>query len=62
MAEPDTQKRWAKANTVMMTFRFMKKSDADLIEFLADKKGTKGTIIKAALREYIANHPESSED
>ena len=58
MAEPKSQKRWMKENSKMVTVKLMNKGDADLIAFLDGK--AKATVIKAALREYIANHPEET--
>ena len=52
-----TETAWKKANTVTFSLRLQKSTDADLLELLS--KGPKQTIIKAALREYIKNHPEA---
>jgi len=54
MAATDAYKKWAKENTVVYSLRFQKSTDADIIEYLADKP--KQTTIKTALREYIKNH------
>lgn len=60
MAISDAQKRatakWQKENTVVVTMRLQKSTDADILELLDGK--SKQTIIKEALREYIANHRE----
>ncbi len=47
-------KTWQKENTVVITMRLQKSTDAGILEFLSGK--TKQTIIKAALREYMENH------
>lgn len=59
----DIQKRnkrqtaWDNANSKKMTFQFMYKSDADLLEAL-NKADNKAGLIKKALRFYLANHKE----
>ena len=53
----ESQAKWQKENTVVITMRLQKSTDSDLLEYL--NKGPKQTIIKAALREYIKNHPEA---
>jgi len=54
MPDSPAKKKWLKENSKAITFRLMLKSDADIIEYL-------GTVpvaatIKAAVREYMANH------
>lgn len=56
MADINKQKEWKKANTVMINARLQKSTDRDILEYLEDKP--KQTVIKAALREYITNHPK----
>jgi hypothetical protein len=46
--------------------RLQNKGDADILEYFdnivnEDKKIGKQTIIKAALREYMANHPSAAQ-
>ena len=58
MADRKEQKAaWDKANTTMVPVKLNKNTDADILEYLADK--SKQTIIKAAIREYMANHPDA---
>ena len=58
MADRREQKlAWDKENTVFVAAKLNKNTDADILEYLADK--SKQTIIKAALREFIANHPDA---
>ena len=47
---------WMKENSKMYGIRVMKKSEADLWDYLQGKQAA--TVFKAALREYIANHPD----
>ena len=56
MAQSESYRVWAKENTVMITIRLQKSTDADILKYLDGKQ--KQTVIKAALREYIKNHPE----
>lgn len=60
MPDSNAKKNWDKENMVFVGFKLFrevkgKHNDQDIIDFLSDK--VKGEIIKAALREYIKNHP-----
>ena len=52
------QNAWNNENSKKISFRFMFKGDADLLEAL-EKADNKAGLIKKALREYIANHKEA---
>ena len=54
MGATPAQTAWRKENTVMVSIRLQKSTDADILQFLDGKQ--KQTIIKAALREYMENH------
>lgn len=54
MPESEAKTRWMRENTTILTIRLMHKSDADILAFLEGK--TKASVIKTALREYMANH------
>ena len=56
MALTEARKQWDKDNTVFIGIKLQRSTDADIIAFLDGK--TKQTIIKEALREYIAAHTE----
>lgn len=56
MPDSEAKSNWMKKNTVMVTVKMMNKGDADIIAFLEGKP--KATIIKEALREYMAAHRE----
>lgn len=58
MPASEAYKKWAKEKTVVISLRFQKSTDADIIEYL-EGKSKQGTI-KAALREYIANHKQDT--
>ena len=56
----ESERNWKKQNTVMISIRLQKSSDADILEYLDGKQ--KQTTIKAALREYMERHNEKGED
>ena len=61
MPDSEAKKSWDKENMVFIGFKLFrevkgKQNDQDIIDFLQGK--TKGEVIKAALREYIAAHPD----
>ena len=60
MAMPDapSKRRWDAENVRVITFKLFRKNDEDIIEFLEGK--ARGEVIKAALREYMANHKEET--
>ena len=62
MYESEAKRKWQKENTVFIGVKLQKgETDKDLVEFLQSQKENGigyQTIIKAALREYIANHKE----
>ena len=60
MPDSEAKKRWIKENTKIITFKTMKKGDADILNFLSTHPTT--PTIKKALREYMANHPEEMEE
>lgn len=53
---------WDRNNTVMVSVKLQNSTDSDILEYL-NKRTVEGAsrqgIIKAAIREYIANHPET---
>ena len=51
---PDSEKKrdWMKANTVMLTVKLNKRTDADIIEWI-DKQASKQGAIKKAIRKQI---------
>ncbi len=58
MAVPESQKRWTAENTKRHTIKFMTRTEADILEWL-DRQPNRQGAIKKAIREYIANHPET---
>lgn len=54
MPESEKKKAWMAANTVQATAKLNRNTDADIIEYFGDK--IPASVIKSALREYIANH------
>lgn len=57
MPDSEAKKKWIKENTTTVTVKFNHNTEPDLLEFLKDRPIA--TTLKIALREYIANHPES---
>lgn len=60
MYESEAKRKWQKENTTFIGVKLQNgETDKDILSFLQDQK-SKGvgyqTIIKAALREYMANH------
>ena len=60
MPESEAKKAWMKANTVQATAKLNRNTDADIIDYFGDK--IPASVIKAALREYMKNHPENGEE
>ena len=54
--ETEAHKQWVKDNTVFIGIRLQNNTDKELIEFLSKQQSKQGAI-RAALREYISNHP-----
>ena len=48
---------WDSANTKTVGFKFMLKSDADILEAL-EKTDKKADFVRKAIRFYLANHKE----
>ena len=57
--DTEAKKKWDKENTFFIGIKFQKKTDQDVIDFLAGKN--KRDTICAALREYMENHKEETE-
>ena len=60
---PDSQAKrdWMKANSVNVVVKIMRRTEADLLEFLdqeAAKGQTKASVVKKALRYYRDHHEE----
>ena len=61
MPDSEAKKRWDKENMVFVAFKLFRangkrENDQKIIDFLEGK--VKSEIIKDALREYMANHPD----
>jgi len=59
MSDPPSKIKWDKENIVLIAIKFQRKFDQDCIDFLEGKN--KRNVVIAALREYMANHPEEME-
>ena len=61
MPDSEAKRKWIKDNTIIFSVKLMKKSEADIVEFInrnLEKGISKNTIIKIALREYMKRHKE----
>ena len=56
MPDKEAKKRWDKENVLFVTTKLFASTDADIIAYLEGKP--RATVIKAALREYMQNHPD----
>lgn len=60
MPDSTAKKEWMKNNSVMVSVKFMNKSDAALIEYLNAQKQCgkeRSAVIKQAIKEYMERHP-----
>ena len=53
MGDSEAKKKWQKENTVGISARLSKNTDADIIAFMQSRPEKPATLIKIALREYI---------
>ena len=60
--DSEAKKEWNRNNLVHLGVKLFrpikgKQNDGDIIDYLDGK--VKGEVVKAALREYMANHPDA---
>lgn len=60
--DSEAKKEWNRNNLVHLGVKLFrpikgKQNDGDIIDYLEGK--VKGEVVKAALREYMANHPDA---
>ena len=63
MPDSNAKRAWMKENTVYIGLKFMRRTEADMIDYLdqqMEKGKAKSAVIKAALREYMENHKDKS--
>ena len=62
MPDSEAKRKWIAKNTIVFSIKLMRRTEADIIEYLDKMAATKGlakaTVFKMALREYMANHRE----
>lgn len=56
MSDSEAKKKWIKENTKLIPIKVMKRTEADLLEYLEDKPTA--TVFKNALRYYMAHEDE----
>ena len=59
MPDSEAKRKWDKANTVIFSVKFMKKTEQDLIDYL--NEGNRSEKIKTALREYMKKESEKGD-
>ena len=65
MSKTSTKIIWDKDNAYMFTMKFMRKSEADMVQFIEDNlaKGIgRNTLMKQALREYMERQEQKSKE
>ena len=65
MPDSEAKRKWMAKNSIVFSVKLMRRTEADIIEYLESNLSRgigKGTVIKAALREYMANHSEKGEE
>lgn len=55
MADSEAKKLWMKQNSKMYSLKIMRRTEADILEFLESQEKPVSAI-KEAIRFYIANH------
>lgn len=55
MPDKPAKRKWDKENVVIASIKFFRSTDADILAYVEGKN--RSGIVKAALREYIINHP-----
>ena len=53
------KQNWMKENSKVFGVRVMKTTEKDIWDYLQDKEAS--TVFKAALREYMKNHPDKKD-
>lgn len=59
MPDSEAKKRWGKENMLLIGLKLHRAKDADIIDYLTAQGDNKQKAIKAAIREYIAAHPQN---
>lgn len=64
MPDSEAKKKWMKQYAVVIPVKFMRRTEADIVDYIDSMFNSgvgKATLIKSALREYMANHPLGKE-
>ena len=56
--DSEAKLKWKKENTKNLVVNINKNTDAEIFAWLETLKTPYGAIVKAAIKEYIQNHPE----
>lgn len=60
MKDPNSKKRWDRDNAVLLAVKLLRKGDAKIVEYVervTPERMTRSELLRAALNEYINNHP-----
>ena len=57
MPDSEAKKRWMAENTTIIKAKLNHNTDKDILEYIEGSASVAG-IIKAAIREYMKNHPK----
>lgn len=58
MSDYPSKVKWAKEHFLMVSIKFHRNKETEIVAFLESKGAEKNSYIKKALAEYIKNHPE----
>ena len=60
MKEYESKKRWKAENTKNLVVNINRNTDKEIFEWLDGLNEPYGKLVKAAIKEYIANHASSA--
>ena len=52
------KREWIAKNTRNLVVKINRNTDADIFSFLETLKGSYASMVKQAIREYMAHHPQ----
>ena len=61
MAEYESKKRWKAENTKNLVVNINRNTDKEIFDWLEGLNEPYGKLIKAAIKEYIANHSSAAQ-
>ena len=61
MAEYESKKRWKAENTKNLVVNINRNTDKEIFDWLEGLNEPYGKLVKAAIKEYIANHSSAAQ-